>query len=408
MGISVRDIMKLPSLREIKLVAGEKGLDKFIEWVYVAECFENPIESIQWLDGKELIIITGRNFKNNPYLIEEIIQSISDNKGRGLIVNIGKYIEKVPKEAIELANKLEVPLFELPWHVQLVKVSQEVCKAIILSYVEENSVTHFLSNILFGDGGLDKNVVEKAAYFGYDISGNCYVCNIAIDNFGEYLKENNINDSVKKVELKTNFYKIIQDLLYTYNLKFPIIHRDDSIIILCKEDEGYDTKIKNLFNNISKVINNHIPNLTVSIGIGNIYSDLKMVKNSLKEAQWALSTIKIKNMKNTILRYKDIGVYSLLFNINNRDVIESYYNSILGGVLEYDKINSSDLTFTLETYLDENCNVTTTAERLFIHRNTLKYRLRKIEELLNCNLHNFKDCAGLQIAFDSKKVICEL
>lgn len=408
MAISVRDIMKLPSLSEIKLIAGEKGLDKFIEWVYVAECFENPIESIHWLQGKELIIITGRNFKDNPKLIEEIIQSISDNKGRGLIVNIGKYIEKVPKEAIELANKLEVPLFELPWHVQLVKVSQEVCKAIVLSYVEENSVTHFLSNILFGDGGLDKNTVEKAAYFGYDISGNCYVCNIDIDNFRSYLKENNISGLVKKGELKTRFYKVVQDILDSHGLKLPIIQRDDSIIILCKKDEFYDIKIKSAFSSLLQNIKNYIPNLTVSIGVGNTYSDLSMMKTSLKEAQWSLSTVKIRGMKNTILMYKDIGVYSLLFNINNRDVIEQYYNSILGGVLEYDKINSSDLAFTLETYLDENCNVTTTAERLFIHRNTLKYRLRKIEELLNCNLHNFKDCAGLQIAFDSKKVIGKL
>lgn len=405
MAISLKDIMKLPSLSEIKLIAGEKGLDNFIEWVYVAECFEDPIESIQYLQGNELIIITGRSFKDIPNLIEKVIQSISDNKGRGLIVNVGKYIKKVPKKAIDLANKLNIPLFELPWHVQLVKVSQEVCKAIILSYVEENSVTHFLSNILFGDGGLDKNAVEKAAYFGYDISGNCYVCKIDIDNFREYLKENSITDHSKKVELRSSFYKIVQDVLDSCGLKVPIIHRDDSLIILCKKDALYDKKIKNVFKNLYQDINNYIPDLKVNIGIGNTYSDLSMIKNSLKEAQWALSTINIRGMNEYILKYKDIGIYSLLFNINNRDVIEAYYNSRLSGVLEYDKINSSSLAFTLETYLDENCNVTATAEKLFIHRNTLKYRLRKIEELLNCNLHNFKDCAGLQIAFDSKKVI---
>ena len=213
MAISIRDIMKLPSLKKLKHIAGEKGLDKFIEWVYIAECFEDPIENIKWLKGSELIIITGRSIKDKPNLIEEIIKSISENKGKGLIVNVGKYIKEIPSEAKKLADELEVPLFELPWDVKLVEVSQEVCRAIVLSYVEENSVTHFLSNILFGDGALDKNVIEKAAYFGYDLSGDCYVCNIDIDNFREYIGNNKVQDNFKKNEIKNYCGKIIQDSL---------------------------------------------------------------------------------------------------------------------------------------------------------------------------------------------------
>ena len=405
MAISIRDIMKLPSLKKLKLIAGEKGLDKFIEWVYIAECFEDPIENIQWLKGSELIIITGRSIKDKPNLIEEIIKSISENKGKGLIVNVGKYIKEIPSEAKKLADELEVPLFELPWDVKLVEVSQEVCRAIVLSYVEENSVTHFLSNILFGDGALDKNVIEKAAYFGYDLSVDCYVCNIDIDNFREYIDYNKVQDNFKKNEIKNYFGKIIQDSLDNNHLKVPTIHKDDSVIILCKSDKINNKKLENALIEIKTLIKSHIKGMTVSIGIGNAYNNLSMMKNSLKESEWALNTIKLKGLKDEIIRYKDIGVYSLLFNINNKEVLEQYYNSTLGGVIEYDKINDSNLTETLETYLDKNCNVTITAETLFIHRNTLKYRLRKIEELLNCDLHNFKDCSNLKIAFDSKKII---
>lgn len=405
MAISIRDIMKLPSLKKLKLIAGEKGLDKLIEWVYIAECFEDPIENIQWLKGSELIIITGRSIKDKSNLIEEIIKSISENKGKGLIVNVGKYIKEISNEARKLADELEVPLFELPWDVRLVEVSQEVCRAIVLSYVEENSVTHFLSNILFGDGALDENVIEKAAYFGYDLSGDCFVCNIDIDNFREYIDNKKIKDTFRKNEIKNYCGKIIQDSLEDNNLKVPIIHKDDSVIILCKSDKINNRKLENALTEIKALIKSHIEGMTVSIGIGNTYSNLSMMKNSLKESQWALNTIKIKGLKDETIRYKDIGVYSLLFNINNKEVLEEYYKSTLGSIIEYDKINDSDLTGTLETYLEKNCNVTITAEALFIHRNTLKYRLRKIEELLNCDLHNFKHCSNLKIAFDSKKII---
>lgn len=405
MAISIRDIMKLPSLKKLKLIAGEKGLDKFIEWVYIAECFEDPLENIQWLKGSELIIITGRSIKDKPNLIEEIIKSISENKGKGLIVNIGKYIKEIPSEAKKLADELEIPLFELPWDVKLVEVSQEVCRAIVLSYVEENSVTHFLSNILFGDGALDKNVIEKAAYFGYDLSGDCYVCNIDIDNFREYIDYNKVQDNFKKNEIKNYCWKIIQDSLDNNHLKVPTIHKDDSVIILCKSNKINNKKLEDALIEIKQLIKSNILGMTVSIGIGNTYNELSKMKDSLKESEWALNTIKFKGLRDKIVKYKDIGVYSLLFNIDDKEVLEQYYNSTLGGVIEYDKINDSDLTETLETYLDKNCNVTITAETLFIHRNTLKYRLRKIEELLHCDLHNFKDCSNLKIAFDSKKII---
>jgi len=398
MAISIRDIMKLPSLKKLKLIAGEKGLDKLIEWVYIAECFEDPIENIKWLKGSELIIITGRSIKDKPNLIEEIIKSISENKGKGLIVNVGKYIKEISNEAKKLADELEVPLFELPWDVKLVEVSQEVCRAIVLSYVEENSVTHFLSNILFGDGALDENIIEKAAYFGYDLSGDCFVCNINIDN-------NEVDNTFRKNEIKNYCRKIIQDSLEYNNLKVPIIHKDDSVIILCKSDKINNRKLENVLTEIKNFIKSHVEGTIISIGIGNTYSNLGMMKNSLKESEWAINTIKFKWVKDEIIRYKDIGVYSLLFNISNKGVLEEYYKSTLGKIIEYDKINDSDLTSTLETYLEKNCNVTITAETLFIHRNTLKYRLRKIEELLNCDLHNFKHCSNLKIAFDSKKII---
>ena len=95
MAISIRDIMKLPSLKKLKLIAGEKGLDKFIEWVYIAECFEDPIENIQWLKGSELIIITGRSIKDKPNLMEEIIKSKSRSMCGHTAPAHGLFLKKV-------------------------------------------------------------------------------------------------------------------------------------------------------------------------------------------------------------------------------------------------------------------------------------------------------------------------
>ena len=143
MSIIVKDILKLESLKEMELVAGNTGLERSVEWIYVAECFEDPLEGIQWLQGGELVFITGVGMKGDMSVLINLIKGISEKNGSGLIVNIGPYIKSIPEEAIKLANELEFPLFTLPWEVKLVEVSREISNAIVLSRIEENSLTSF-------------------------------------------------------------------------------------------------------------------------------------------------------------------------------------------------------------------------------------------------------------------------
>lgn len=405
MAICVKDIMKLESLSKLKLVAGATGIEKFAEWVYVAECFEDPLESIKWIQGHEIVIITGHGIKGDKDVLVKIIKAINDKKGAALIINIGSYIQNIPERVLKLADELEIPLFELPWEVKIVEISQDICKAILYSRIDKSSIKYLLSDILFGDGMFEESIVEKVAYYGYDLSGTCNIYVADIDNLGEYIEVNDISGKEAISQIKVKVIKILQDGLDKYNLKSPTIEKGDSIIFFNKTDESRTKRLKIALKEIQENINNKIEGISISIGIGNSYGDLSQMKQSLKEAEWALQSAKFENKKNIIITYKEIGVYGLLFNIKDKSILEQYYFNMLGEIQKYDNMNDTELIKTLEVYLEESCNVTLTAEALFLHRNTLKYRLRKIEELLECNLHNFKDCERLQMAFDIKKII---
>ncbi|MCE5220825.1 MAG: PucR family transcriptional regulator ligand-binding domain-containing protein [Clostridium sp.] len=396
MSIIVKDIQKLESLKEMELVAGNTGLERTVEWIYVAECFEDPLEGIKWLQGGEIVFITGVGMKDDMSVLTKLIKGINEKNGSGLIINIGPYIESIPEEAVNLANEIEFPLFSLPWKAKLVEISKEISNAIVLSRIEENSLTHFLSNILFGDGELEGEAIEKAAYFGYNLDGECCICVIDIDGFERFLKAKNLEDEISISKLKITFRKIVQDILEKYALKVPIIDKDDSVIFFSRCEENYMNRVDKALKEIKEVIKKRIDGLSVSVGIGNSYRDLKMMKQSLNEAELAINSAKCKGLDDTITKYKDIGIYGLLFSIKNRKVLENYYLDILGPIDENDNKNSSLLQI-LETYLNENCNITVTAEKLFLHRNTLKYRIKKIEELLNCDLHNFDDCMKVKM-----------
>ena len=94
MSILVKDILKLKTLKEMKLVGGSTGLEKCIEWIYVSECLEDPLEGIKWLQGGEIVIITGVGIKSDISVLTKLIEGISEKNGAALIVNVGKYIKK--------------------------------------------------------------------------------------------------------------------------------------------------------------------------------------------------------------------------------------------------------------------------------------------------------------------------
>lgn len=399
MSIMVKDIFKLNSLKEIKLIGGSAGIEKCIEWIYVSECLEDPLEGIKWLQGGEIVIITGVGIKNDASILTKLIIEISKRNGVGLIVNIGEYIQCIPKESIEVANKLKISLFTLPWQVRLVEVSKEISNAIILARIEEKSMNHFLNKILFGNIEMQASIKERGNYFGYNLEGKCCICVIQINKIEEILKEENVHDKLDVFKIKLILKKIVQDVLEKYSIKVPIIDNGDTVIFLNRAQENCMNRLEKALKEIQEVISKRVKYLSINVGIGNAYEDLNLMKNSFEEAKIVIETLECQGMNNVIKRYRDIGIYGLLFSIKDKKVLKNYYRQVLGPIIDIPKKNNEISTFQiLDVYLKENCNVSVAAEKLYLHRNTLTYRLKTIEQLLNCNLHNFEDCLKLKMA----------
>lgn len=406
MSIIVKDILKLTSLREMKLVGGAVGLEKCIEWIYVSECLEDPLEGIKWLQGGEIVIITGVGIKSDISVLTKLIKGISEKNGAGLIVNIGKYIREIPEEAILVADKLQLPLFTLPWEVRLVEVSKEISNTIILARIEEKFMNDFLNNILFGQIDLGINIKEKASYFGYNLQGKCCICLIKIDGFKEFIQKQKICDELDVTKIKLTLRKLVQDTLEKYSLKVPIIDNEEEIIFLNRSEENSMNRLNKALKEIQKHITNKMSDVSINVGIGNGYEDLTLMKDSFNEAKIVIETLKCEGVNQAIKKYRDIGIYSLIFSIENRKILENYCKQVIGPILEKRKKNKEiSLIQILDTYLVENCNLTIAAEKLYLHRNTLTYRIKKIEELLNCNLHNFEDCLRIKMALYINKML---
>ena len=78
--------------------------------------------------------------------------------------------------------------------------------------------------------------------------------------------------------------------------------------------------------------------------------------------------------------------------------MEDYCLSVLGPIIHYDKFNASGLLNALDSYMNNNLSVTKTAQELFIHKNTLRYRLNKIANFTNASFSNIDDIVNFSIA----------
>lgn len=125
---------------------------------------------------------------------------------------------------------------------------------------------------------------------------------------------------------------------------------------------------------------------------------LEKLSQTYLQARQTVDLSEKMDWKNMLVRYNELGVYQLLLAISDNEAKRNYYDNILGTLEQYDKNNRADYLDFLSTYLDCNCNINETADKLFVHRNTVVYKIKKISELLDCDLSEMEVRVELYLA----------
>jgi sugar diacid utilization regulator len=122
------------------------------------------------------------------------------------------------------------------------------------------------------------------------------------------------------------------------------------------------------------------------IGIGSVCRSAEEFPRSYREAQVALKLAQASRRGSGVMRYDDLGVYQLLSEVADPRTLETFVRAWLGVLLDYDKAHSSDLLATLSSFLELGGNYDATAAALTIGRSTVRYRIRRIQELTGYDL----------------------
>lgn len=372
-----KDLFKLPSLSKMKIIAGNKGLHKIIRWSYKSE----SIHLAKWVHGGELLIVSKmviheKDFNLYNFLKEAISLNIS-----GALLLIGpNYIEQIPQSVIDLSNQKHFPLFLIPWDTPLVDIFEELGHAIASINLINDKHKDLLFSIIF-------NTNLSLDYLKYQSQE----VNFSFDGYLQFFEINfllpqNENAIILNDVDKDTICQFIHTLFENEHIPILSSSYTKNIIALINVNNTSLDTLNTLFPQILNYIKENYPNYIVNIGIGTRQKSLEKYKLSYEQASKCINLAIKQKQKNMIYYYEQLGLYQLFYDINNKTLLENFVHNILYSLMAYDKKYNTNLIQTLEVYLNKNCNLNQTAEILFIHRNTIKYRLQRIEEITNTSL----------------------
>ncbi len=197
-------------------------------------------------------------------------------------------------------------------------------------------------------------------------------------------------------EYKNELYKAINKIIGKYYYLF--IDKNNYIFLFLKvnDNQHIEDFISKLIHS-DEVINNKI---IMSIGISNIYKDLREIKKLYEE-----SYMSILFSDKDIVYYKSLDTIRLLYPLKEGNETHEYYSNTLKKLEMYDNENSTNLLETLEIFFRYNLKKTVVAKKLFIHVETLRYRLNRIEEITGYSLDESEGIFALQMGLKLKRLI---
>ncbi|MBQ4312809.1 MAG: helix-turn-helix domain-containing protein [Clostridia bacterium] len=274
--------------------------------------------------------------------------------------------------------------------------------------------------------GTDEIAARYAAILGVSLAsikqfhderfdrGN-FIKNVILDNIlpGDiYLKarELRFNTDVSRVVLlirvkaKTDIatYDVVQNLFPDKTKDFVININETDIALVKEIRTGIDVKdLEKLARSIVDTLSSEFYTHCV-VGIGTTVSSIKELANSFKDAQIALEVGKVFDTEKTIVSYENLGIARLIYQLPTK-LCEMFLHEIFkkGSIESLD----SETLFTIQKFFENNLNVSETSRKLFVHRNTLVYRLEKIKKLTGLDLREFDHAIVFKVALMVKKYL---
>lgn len=509
MAVTVGDLLNTPGLA-LSLVAGGAGLSNPIRWVHVSE-LEDPTP---WLKGGELLLTTGMGVGKTAPAQRAYVERLLRADLAGLGFGVGFSFERVPGEVAEAAEEASFPVFEVPYPVPFIAITEAIFTRLAAEQYEVLSrsldAEHSLTRAVLEGRGIEGIVATLARVTGgsallLDLhganvaaspsvsgsltervwqelrsqraSGSRFSLSLVedgqhlfiqpvsaegrveaflavakgealsqldrivsshalsllalemskaravaeterrlrgdlldqllsrgdvpsdarrtLERFGFRLDEPVAVVALGGTEPPERLARVCEDVLVARTTAFLVSARDDmALAVVQPASPGYVSELRTAAADR--------PRSRVMAG-GGSFVTFDRLSQGVREARYALKICQTEGREQA--EFGDLGTYQLLLSLQDPDALGTFASSVLGPLDEYDRRNGGELVDSLRAFLEHNARWEDAAGKLYVHRHTLRYRMRKVQELTGRSLSSATDRMEFLLALRARDLL---
>lgn len=375
MAMPLQKLLDMVQDQEVTVWAGANGLDNLVRWVHMVE----GTEISSFLEGGEMVFITGIALGDRLTLFD-LVRDIQSRGASGVLVNIGPYIKELPQEVVDFCESKDFPLFTVPWHIHMAIIMKRFSEAILLSDQSWQELGGAIRNALFAPDRIDGYL---PVFERHGLAAEQHYCAALLEQPAAEQPSSRI-----LLEVENQLTRMAPQAVFTTV--------NGRILLLCPNFTEQQTA--DLTNKILSACSQAVPGTVFYAGVGRMTKSVRCINKSYHLAEKVLQLQKKCGRPGKASCYSQQGVYRILMGVEDGELLREYVAGVLTPLLDFDRTNGTDYVAFLKTWFACGCSAQRTAEELFLHRNTVDYRLHRVEELLNLDLTNFDDRVQLDLA----------
>jgi purine catabolism regulatory family protein/PucR-like helix-turn-helix protein/diguanylate cyclase with GGDEF domain len=366
--VRVRDLIEVPELR-LRLVAGRNGLDRVIRHVYTTDL---PDPSRYVAQGE--LVLTGLVWCRGPSDAERFVDALA--RSGAVALGAGEALGPVPATVVEACVRHGMTLLAVPAETSFGAVTDEVALRL-------NDTAAGLRR------RLAEEIVAQVSEGGGEVASLLRTAGLPPD--GRYLM----------VAFRGVSCELAEELLTAYGGQAVVASHGDEIVGFMLKD-GQAQSLPEWLRATPL-----LSGLRVTVGVSAPADGCGALAGALREASSARRLAALRASSGTdpgpvaVATSAEADSYELLLASVAAPVLRTFRDRLLGPVADYDERHHAELLPTLRAFLDCDGSWNTCAFRLYVHVNTVRYRIGRIEELTGRNLSSLSDRVDFFLALRS-------
>ncbi len=365
----------------LELVSGQESAQTHVRWVHSTE-LSDPTP---WLKGGELLLTTGIQL-NGPKSQRELIGRLADHDIAGLGFGTGFAHRRLPAALVAAARKREFPLFEVPYELPFIAITERAFAQLL------NERYELLQRTMVGD------VLAEV------LTGHLYP-----EDLQARLRPFGIGEQVAVLAFKppdpSAAATVVESILKREGVASLVAIRAGLLCAVIDVD-GVPGSVPVAPIELARKIR---AELAGRFGPVRAAASRPAATHSLRtafhEARCALEAVRLLDgSAPEVASYADLGAFQLLLSLQDDDALSSYCRSVLDPIEQGEGEYGDELVRSLDVFIEHNGHWEKAANALFCHRHTLRYRIRRVEQLTGRDFSNARDRIEFWLALRGREL----